>query len=131
MKYLKSFLTKETLLNTSILLISLISIEIGLLCRKNLYCLISVCFYPFLYTVLIFCFNFFNWQISTFLIKSSFWSKFKIVSFIFTYCFNFFYNFSLALFKSVLWSTFIASKLLHQITSWYLALIYYSLKELS
>ena len=72
MKYLKSSLPKGSLSDTTILLISTLSIEIGLFADDYfMFSSISLYqtlyyFYPFLYMVLIFFCNFFNLQYSAF-----------------------------------------------------------------
>ena len=92
-KYLKYFLPKEPLLDTTIWLISILFIKIGLLCWWYLCYSISVS------------------------------SNFIIFQTIFIYTFNFSYNFLFLLFKSAFCSNFTASKVLPQKTSWYLTLI--------
>ena len=61
MKSLKSYLPKETLLDTAILLVSILSIKKGLLCWGNLYFSISVSSNFKLHNFYIrFFYNFFN-----------------------------------------------------------------------
>ena len=91
-KIFKIFLTKGALLDTTILLISMLFIKIRLLCWWNLYFLISVSsnfitFYPFLYIVIYKTFyDFFNLK---------FWGKFIIFLSIVMYALKCFYKFLL------------------------------------
>ena len=95
----------------------------------------SINFYNFL-SIFIYGFqknyNFSNLWFSFFSFKSVFWIKFLIFFYLFLNMLSkMFIIFHFFLFKSSFWSKFIASKLLSQKSSWYLALIYFSLKELS
>ena len=77
MKYLKLFLSKKFLLDTTILLTSILSTEIGFLYWWN-FCFLNSISTHFMFVLSVFIYGFLNFLIynfSLFSLKSTFWSK--------------------------------------------------------